>query len=307
MTAHDYRSLQVFVVDREGTTRRLLRQILRNLGVVNIHEHPSPAEALAPLAEDPADLLFVDADQGDGVPGNPFACAIAMSWQPTPSLLFRFTGSGADDLLTKPFSVNQVTERLFFMVQERKPFVVTSDYIGPDRRRGQREGIQIPLVEVPNTLRLKAEGLYDAEEVAEQAAQAQFEIDEQKVLRHGFQVAFLVEVAIPGLLAEPPDQTAIDHLIRVPGVVHDMMMRMGQGDQRSTAGRYARSLTDQVEAFLVGLPEPLQNAGQLRRDALGLFAIATQSTDFERLEREVSGAVIGYRSRLEQIARERGR
>ena len=57
-------------------------------------------------------------------------------------------------------------ERINYLAGNRKPFVVTSEYIGPDRRSGRKlkEGEEadpsddVPRIEVPNTLGAKASG-----------------------------------------------------------------------------------------------------------------------------------------------------
>ena len=64
--------------------------------------------------------------------------------------------SGPDDLLQLPVAPGALLTRLNVLAEKRKPFVVTSDYVGPDRRQTNRAGtMPIPLIEVPNLLALK--------------------------------------------------------------------------------------------------------------------------------------------------------
>ena len=74
--------------------------------------------------------------------------------------------SGPDDLLLIPFAPDQIMSRLKILVERRKPFVVTHDYIGPDRRTAPRPGTtSATQFQVPNPARAQAlslpQGHYD--------------------------------------------------------------------------------------------------------------------------------------------------
>ena len=87
---------------------------------------------------------------------NPFIVIIVTTWRRDGNLINHLINSGADDVLTWPFSAAQLGERLRSQVERRKQFVVTCDYIGPDRRRDpERAGAEC--IDVPNTLRLRAQ------------------------------------------------------------------------------------------------------------------------------------------------------
>ena len=66
---------------------------------------------------------------------------------------------GVDLILSLPISRRKLGQAITTLITERKPFVVTSDYFGPDRRAEARaEGDEAPLVQAPNSLRRKATG-----------------------------------------------------------------------------------------------------------------------------------------------------
>lgn len=93
---------------------------------------------------------------------NPFICIIGVAWSPKQALVNKIMGSGADVLIAAPISPSLILDRIEALVHSRKPFVVASDYIGPDRRFLDDRGNEIELVEVPNSLRAKALGQFDA-------------------------------------------------------------------------------------------------------------------------------------------------
>ncbi len=315
MPDYDFRSLAVVVVDREVNTRRLLRGILARLGVEKILDLAGTADVATAMIAIQPDLLFIDADAPDPeglkfvqglrhaqAPHNPFIGVIATTWQPTQPLLMRFNATGADDIMVKPFSAKQVQDRLINLIEARKNFVVTADYIGPDRRRQPREGIQIPLFEVPNTLRLKASGQFDRNRAAEAIADSMEAINVQKIVRAGFQVAFLIDFACPGLMVGA-DRMAADHLVRAGVALEDLMRRLRpDNDLRGQAESYAATIRATLDLFKSAPGRPLMGVQPLRAAAIGLAALTSRRVDLTLVENEVRGAVTAYRNRLAQIA-----
>lgn len=315
MTEYDFRSLAVLIVDREVNTRRLLRGILARLGVERILDFTGISDVPTAMVAVQPDLMFIDADAPDPdglrfvqglrhaqAPHNPFIGVIATTWQPTPSLLLRFNATGADDMMAKPFSAKQVQDRLANLIEARKSFVVTADYIGPDRRRQPREGIQIPLFDVPNTLRMKALGQYDRTRAVDRIGTALEAINAQKIVRNGFQVAFLIDFATPGL-SVGGDRMAADHLLRSGAALDDLMRRMRpESDLRGAAENYASTIRAALETFRTAPAQPLMGVQPLRAAAIGMAALTARRTDLSAVEAEVRSAVTAYRNRLAQIA-----
>ena len=119
---------------------------------------------------------------------NPFIAIIAISWDPTAKLVDQFAGSGADYLVAAPFSPKQIIDRIRAIVHHRTPFVVTSDYIGPDRRDGGR-GTELPLIDVPNSLRAKVLGEYNFRLMSQAIEETLRTINECKMDRHALTLA----------------------------------------------------------------------------------------------------------------------
>lgn len=316
MVDYDLRPLQIVIVDKEGNTRRLLRGILARLGLDKIMDFAETTDVSAALTATPADLLFIDADAPDTdglrfvqmlrhsqAPHNPFLGVIAMTWHPTQPLMVRFAASGADDLMAKPFSAKQVHDRIINLIEHRKPFVVTADYIGPDRRRQGREGVQIPTVNVPNTIRQKATGSFDRGRAGEAVADALEAINVQKVVRCGFQVAFLIQFAAPGA-AQGGDRMAVEHLVRAGSVLEDLMRRLKpDSDMRPEADECAQRLRRGLERMrATGADRPVSDIELMRQAAVALAALTARRTDRQSVEHEVEAAVDSYRARLREIA-----
>ena len=101
---------------------------------------------------------FIAAIRHSEIGANPFIPVIATTWDPTPELVRKIIDSGADDLVVKPISVGHLLERVQSLVYKRKPFVVTTDYVGPDRHRTPSRMAETALIDVPNPLKARITG-----------------------------------------------------------------------------------------------------------------------------------------------------
>jgi CheY-like chemotaxis protein len=86
---------------------------------------------------------------------NPFVVVLATTWRRDGIVMQQALNAGADDVIERPMATPGLAERLEAQHETRKPFVVTADYVGPDRRRDPaRSGGSC--VAVPNPLSVKA-------------------------------------------------------------------------------------------------------------------------------------------------------
>jgi len=170
---------------------------------------------------------FVYGLRHNAVGENPFLPVLALTAQPTGPLVRRIVDSGSDDLLTKPLSANQLRERITALINARKPFVVTSDYIGPTRRaESAREASTVPLIEVPNVLREKATGTGSPTGIQQAIEDAILEINIQKLERYAGQILYLAERIVPALLENNVDETVRKNIVRLDYVANDTRRRL---------------------------------------------------------------------------------
>lgn len=93
---------------------------------------------------------------------NPFIVVMLLLEHADPDLVQTIVSTGADDLLLMPISPGQVLSRVEAMIRARKRFVVTHDYIGPDRRKTDRPGLpQAASFAPPNPLALRSSDIMD--------------------------------------------------------------------------------------------------------------------------------------------------
>ena len=153
--------------------RQAIRIGLNNLGIRDIAEANGFVAAHKALGDGGYDAVILDA-QLDGhdtyfllrelrlgrLGPDPFVVGILLLAAPDHDKLKKAVNSGADDLLLIPFSPDQLAGRLGAFRVRRKPFVVTHDYLGPDRRKSPRPGDGTAVtVTPPNPLAARAAGI----------------------------------------------------------------------------------------------------------------------------------------------------
>jgi CheY-like chemotaxis protein len=93
---------------------------------------------------------------------SPFPIILALLPTANKDDVFATIDSGVDDVLLFPVSTDALVKRILQFTQDRRPFVVTHDYVGPDRRvnpRADQPGSL--LVKVPNPVRSRCVGVPD--------------------------------------------------------------------------------------------------------------------------------------------------
>ena len=104
--------------------------------------------------------------------------------------------SGADVLVAAPVSPALILDRIDSLVNNRKPFVVTSEYNGPGRRFLNDRESEIELINVPKSLREKALGQFNTSRHKDLVAGTRANINNQKIDRRVFQISYLADKII---------------------------------------------------------------------------------------------------------------
>ena len=123
-----------------------------------------------------------------------------LTWDANADVIRNAAACGVDDILAAPISPADLFGRIKTFVSKRKPFVVTSDYIGPDRRRDLAlDGADgIPLIGVANTQKTKAMGeRVNVAGLKAAVVEVMHEINDQRLVRHSYQINFLVGMILP--------------------------------------------------------------------------------------------------------------
>lgn len=208
MSRLSFDSAEVLVYDPVSANRNATRAALFTIGFRRI-ETVSSIDAFEEFVRRrPPDLALCEVQGSDvelcesiqalrqGLTAyNPFIVIIVTAWEQSSGLVSRVLNSGADDLILRPFSTTTLANRIRSHVERRKGFVVTSDYVGPDRRRDSSRPSNANLFEPPNSLRMKAQDRMNTEEAAHRLDRelkvARDVLTTEKLRRDAFQVCVL--------------------------------------------------------------------------------------------------------------------
>ncbi len=140
--------LNVLLVDDNPHMRAILATILRGVGLTRVREADDGEQALAILADWPADIAIVDflMDKVDGVEftrrvrnhpasRNPYLPIIMMTGFAERPRVEEARDAGVTEFLVKPVTAQRVIDRLNAVICHPRPFVRSPGYFGP-RRHG---------------------------------------------------------------------------------------------------------------------------------------------------------------------------
>jgi two-component system, chemotaxis family, chemotaxis protein CheY len=143
-----YASLSVLVVDDNEHMLRIMKTMIRALGVGIVRGAENAAQALDMIDANPPDILILDwMMQGmnglelarhlrtSGDSPNPYLPIVMVSAHADRSLVIEARNVGINEFVVKPVSVAAMAQRLSAIVDRPRPFVRTANYFGPDRRR----------------------------------------------------------------------------------------------------------------------------------------------------------------------------
>lgn len=141
-------SLKILVADDNQHMRAIVVAVLKSIGLKQIKEAHDGAEALAKLREFPADVAIVDfrMEPIDGVEftrlvrnaadsKNPFLPIIMLTGYADRGRVMEARDAGVTEMVVKPVTAKALISRLHAVIFHPRPFVRTSEYFGPDRRR----------------------------------------------------------------------------------------------------------------------------------------------------------------------------
>jgi DNA-binding NarL/FixJ family response regulator len=130
-----------------------------------------------------------------GAGHNPFIVIIVTAWEKNIALINKVLSSGADDLILRPFSTATLGLRIEAHIDRRKGFVITTDYVGPDRRKDDGRAPNVELFDPPNSLKMKAKDKLTSDAIARkldsELKSAREVLTSEKLRRDSFQVCIL--------------------------------------------------------------------------------------------------------------------
>jgi len=233
--------VRVMLADSRAHIRATLKTALTHAGLENV-DQTGNIDAVAEALDQGLgpDLLICDMELKNGeacdlvqsirkneVGKNPFLCILGITWNPTETEVQKVIDSGVDLLVAAPMSPKQILSRVEALVHARAPFVATSDYVGPDRRKESEREQTVPLMEVPNTLRNKALGTWNQTLMEREIERTAFQIKASKVERQADDIVQIAEI-IFNQTNQADSAVARSHLDRLYVLASDLDHRTQQ-------------------------------------------------------------------------------
>lgn len=269
--------VNVALGDGNVQSRAIIKRALKEAGADTVTDVGS-VDALVRILDDiNIDLILADAEMTGGdvcdmvqrirnqaLGRNPFVAVIALTGIAEALGIQKILGSGVDDLLVKPVTVEILLDRIVKLIEARKPFVITHNYIGPDRRGGMRTEERNPLIpiDVPNTMRTKAMGEAGSADVEKMISEAVTMLNNKKMERYSIEIAYLVKRVQQGLKSHKSVYEMRGDLERLMFVGKDLQRRM-VGTSAEHAAYLAGSLVTVAERAAKASEGPTQRDVEL--------------------------------------------
>jgi len=241
------RNVKVVLYEPDRDLRSVLLGKLRELEFEDILDTPTVDSVEQAFLDGEVDLailgttrendvmcrLLRDIRQGERG-DNPFPVAIATCDAASEKHMRSVIDAGFDNALIKPFDAASIARRVRHFCQSRNPFVVTHDYIGPDRRSEKRRvGADPKLIDAPNPVRILADG-HSRDFLGRQISAARGVVDEEKLQKDAASIQWLVDrLCVSAIIS---DTNAVEQCGLLAAQIHRQAENMLN---RSTRTEYA--------------------------------------------------------------------
>ncbi|WP_267177738.1 response regulator [Sneathiella aquimaris] len=194
MFDHRFQPASALLLDSQSSMRYNTRVALLNIGFGEVEAVSNHSEFMERLEKKHFDLIVGDSRsvgedtcdlikqiRHNAIGHNPFVNVIVTLWDASPDVVHSTIDSGTDDLIIRPMSNAHLRDRVSGLVAARKPFIVTSDYIGPERRQIVRGMSRVSQMVVPNSLQAKVENKPELDATPENIKHALQAVNDRKV------------------------------------------------------------------------------------------------------------------------------
>lgn len=267
-------------------TRRANRAALEEAGFAHVAMVKDMAQFMRKLQGDAFDLVIAEAfSEGadvcdvvrsvrDGELGaNPFLSVLLTTWPRGKTEIRKALDSGADDVVLRPFSTGQLLDRVRLLASANRPYVVTSDYVGPDRRRSPDRGPSLNSFAAPNLLKARVAASGAAVRAAVQAIpDVQAKIARERVRRLALRVATSARMRLEA--AQAGEDLGIESLEELDRAARELRRRLRLAalcpDAEALAGDVAKRTTALIRARNAA-PQALRQIASLALKASALL------------------------------------
>jgi DNA-binding response OmpR family regulator len=245
MARLSYDSVDALIYDPVSANRTATRAALYALGFRLTATVPTLEAMVEAIQCQPPDIVLAEAQGAadelcqmiqqlrQGAAGyNPFIVIMVTAWEKSSALITKVINSGADDLLLRPFSTALLGTRIEAHIERRKRFVITTDYVGPDRRRDAARSPDGELFDPPNSLKMKTKDRLPPETIAKrldaELQMAREKLAGEKLRRDSFQICVLWRLMQELSPEEPQFRADLEKLANLTRGIEQRLADTGQ-------------------------------------------------------------------------------
>ena len=313
MADTDYARASVLLFDPIHVNQRTTRYALFEIGFRKIECVASLEDFKSGIADSAPTLIVAESSATDAeifnlvravrrgeVGGNPFVVMLLTTWSRDTGHIRKAIECGADDVIVRPFSTMFAEERVKTLIKGRKDFIVTSDYIGPDRRKDTERSTDAPPISVPNFLKAMVENDEEALSKGQQwVNEAREAVTNERVRRVAMRIVITVELeASQKKEGKVPVALDVKDLQRSARELRAHVLRA----RRREAAEVAAALIDQIEQLGDGRNAEAGTLKLVKELAMGTYAAFANGDTIERSKDEIGRTVSNLRKRLQARA-----
>ncbi len=283
--------LDIYLGEPNEQVREGLRAMLRTEGLRRTRTFARVEDLLNAMKERSPDLLVIADDldpdifqivkdiRHHRIGRNPF---IVISFMVNPDedrALKKAILAGADDVLIKPVATGPMLERVSQLATRRLPFIATTDYVGPERRRSTDRPSKIRQLRVINTLQAKLEGKrVTAVDLARGVEHCMNDVMAAKLDSHGMRLGYVCNLILKAYEEKNVTKEVEENLLVLVGVLEDAS-KTAKGIGESELAALCIDLARQVEELAEKYENPDDKDLGLIKKLTKAFEMAKKNTD----------------------------
>lgn len=263
-TKKGFSDIKIELFEPDAEVRKILVANMRQSNLPHLTVSHSLFELKQTIRQSERDVVMLSIDReseqccalvrairANEICSNPFPIVVALVTSPDQSLAKLVLNAGFDDLLVKPVSAAMLIERTTRFASGRKAFVITSDYIGPDRRENPRENKGMPssTFDPPNPVRMRLHSDQGGGMPYMAIDHGTAILNTLKMERNGDATGHLAK-SIAALLSGQPDAASLDRarleIEKLALVVEDIRRRSHHGGIYANVAKLGDALHDLV-------------------------------------------------------------
>lgn len=267
--------ITVYIGEKNYYERQQLRDMFKSQGITQIICHANLSAMKEVMLQVPPDLLVISDDFDEEVfatireirnqklSDNPFMLITMLVGANRPKSLQQAIGIGVDDIIVKPLTTERIQERLKLVTYHRQPFIVTDDYMGPQRKNVEYKG-RVRKIPVLNTMLEKVNGRdFDKNALRNAVEDSLQQVLQAKLDRQSFRLGEVCERLVRSYETGNISEEVQNDLIMLADVLVDASQVAERLHDNSLSG-----LCDQLSENVRGIADHYDDASSTEIDLI---------------------------------------